>query len=80
ERACAESPCQSPQELDVCAMAAMEAGQTDAAVARARQALALAQAHGDAELAAAIQARLSRYARGEPYRLAPAASGGGQPR
>jgi len=75
ERACAESPCASPQELDVCAMAAMEAGRSDAAIERARQALALAQAHGDAALAVAIQARLTRYGRGEPYRLSATPSG-----
>jgi tetratricopeptide (TPR) repeat protein len=80
DRSCAESPCDSPQELDVCAMAAMEAGRTDAAVLQARRALALAQARGDAALAEAIQARLTRYGHGEPYRLAPTPSGVVPPR
>jgi len=58
----------------------MEAGRTDAAIDRARQALALAQARGDAALAAAIQARLAGYGRGEPARLSATPSGVAPPR
>jgi len=69
EEACRESPCDSPEELDVCAMASMEAGRADDAVAKARRAVELARARGDSALAAKIEARLAGYLRGEPVRL-----------
>ncbi len=69
EEACRESPCDSPEELDVWALASMEAGRADEAIARGRQAVALAHARGDSALAAKLEARLAGYLRGEPVRL-----------
>jgi tetratricopeptide (TPR) repeat protein len=69
DEACRESPCDSAQELDTCAMAAMEAGRVDDAVAKARAALDVARARGDSALAVKIEARLAGYLRGEPARM-----------
>jgi tetratricopeptide (TPR) repeat protein len=69
EAACRESPCDSPEELDVWAMASMEGGRPDDAVAKARRAVELARARGDSALAAKLEARLAGYERGEPARL-----------
>jgi tetratricopeptide (TPR) repeat protein len=69
DEACKESPCDSPEELDVCAMASMQAGRTEEAVTKARRALQLARARGDSARAASIEARLAGYLRGEPARL-----------
>jgi tetratricopeptide (TPR) repeat protein len=68
EEACRESPCDSPESLDVWAMASMEAGRAADAVAKGRQAVALARARGDGALAAKLEARLDGYLRGEPVR------------
>ncbi|MFI5315084.1 MAG: tetratricopeptide repeat protein [Myxococcota bacterium] len=69
DEACRESPCDSPEELDTCAMASMEAGRADDAVAKAARAAALARARGDSALAAKIEGRLQSYLRGEPLRV-----------
>jgi protein O-mannosyl-transferase len=69
QQVCGEAPCDSPEELDVWGMAAMEAGRPEEAVAHANQAIALAQARGDGTLAAKIEARRAGYARGQPVRL-----------
>jgi len=69
EQVCAEWPCDSPEELDVWGMAAMEAGRPELAVERAGRAAALARARGDLQLAAKIEARVAGYQRGQPVRL-----------
>lgn len=69
ELACGPSGCQKPEELDVLAMAYMEAGRSDDAVRTAQRAVELARARGDAQLAAKIEARRVSYARGEPVRV-----------
>lgn len=69
DEACAERPCDSPQELDVCAMASMEAGRAADAVAKGRRALELARASGDSALIARLEAHLAAYLRGEPVRV-----------
>jgi hypothetical protein len=77
ERACRATGCTEPGELDVLAMAYMEAGRRDDAMRTARQAAELARARSNPELAATIEARYRRYARGEPIRLPPRPSPGG---
>jgi tetratricopeptide (TPR) repeat protein len=69
DAACRESPCDSPEELDVCAMASMEGGRRDDAVAQARRAVERARARGDSELAVKIEQRLAGYLEGRPVRL-----------
>jgi protein O-mannosyl-transferase len=69
EQVCAEAPCDSPEELDIWGMAAMEAGRPELAVERAGRAAGLARARGDLPLAAKIEARAGGYQRGQPVRL-----------
>lgn len=77
ERACGAAGCAKPEELDVLAMAYMEAGRRDDAMRTARQAAELARARHDPRLAARIEARYEGYARGEAVRLPPTPSPGG---
>jgi Flp pilus assembly protein TadD len=69
EEACRDQPCDSPEVLDVRAMALMEAGRQDEAVALARRAVESAQAQGDSALAEKLAARLASYQAGQPLRL-----------
>ncbi|MEX2205525.1 MAG: tetratricopeptide repeat protein [Myxococcota bacterium] len=69
ELACGPGGCQKPEELDVLAMAYMEAGRSDDAVRTATRAVELARERGDAKLAAKIEGRRVSYARGEPVRV-----------
>lgn len=69
ELACGPGGCQKPEELDVLAMAYMEAGRRDDAVRTAQRAVELARERGDAALAAKIEGRRVSYARGEPVRV-----------
>jgi protein O-mannosyl-transferase len=80
ERACEAAPCTSAGELDVYAMAAMEAKRADLALERAQRAVAAAAAAGNAAQAAEIQTRLDGYARGVPYRLPVSAPDAAPPR
>jgi Flp pilus assembly protein TadD len=77
ERACGAEGCTAPRELDVLAMAYMEAGRREDAMRTALQAIELARAAGDPSLAEKIRARYDGYARGEPVRLPPRPSPGG---
>ncbi|HTO07503.1 MAG TPA: tetratricopeptide repeat protein [Myxococcota bacterium] len=69
EEVCRATPCDSPEVLDIRAMALMEAGRQDEAVATARQAAAAARARGDAQLALKLGARIVSYQSGQPLRL-----------
>ena len=69
EHACAVAPCEGAEELDVCAMAAMEAGRPAEAIEKGTRALAAAQARGDDALARKIASRLTAYRAGRPIRL-----------
>ncbi len=69
ELACGTDGCQKPEELDVLAMAYMEAGRSADAVRTAARAVELARERGDASLAAKIEARRASYTRGEPVRV-----------
>jgi protein O-mannosyl-transferase len=75
ERACAARPCELAEELDVCAMAAMEAGRQAEAIEKATRAVDLARERGDAALARRIAGRLAAYQRGQPTRLNATPSG-----
>ena len=75
ERACAAIPCQTAEELDVCAMAAMEAGRQAEAIDKAGRAVDVARARGDEALARKIAGRLAAYRLGQPARLRATPSG-----
>ena len=75
ERACSAEPCESAQELDVCAMAAMEAGRQVEAIDKASRAVDAARAAGDQALAGKIAGRLAAYRLGQPTRLRTTPSG-----
>jgi tetratricopeptide (TPR) repeat protein len=82
-RACALSGNQEPLPLDALAAAYAESGKFLDAIAKAREAEALALARGDRDLAAAIRNRLALYESRRPYRQArpappPAAVGFGR--
>ncbi len=67
ERAQEISGKQDPALLDALAAAYAEDGQFDKAVSAAEQALALAEAEGNPEMAASVSSRLSLYRTGAPY-------------
>jgi tetratricopeptide (TPR) repeat protein len=67
--ACGESGCEKPEELDVVAMAYMEAGRRDDAVRTAERAVELARERGDVPLAAKLEGRLASYRSGVPVRV-----------
>src|SRR5262249_44369504 len=54
EHACAVAPCEGAEELDVCAMAAMEAGRQAEAIEKASRAVEAAHTRGDDALARKI--------------------------
>lgn len=58
-----------PKPLDMLAAAYAEAGRFEDATATAQEALKLAEARGETDLAAAIGSRLQSYAQRQPYRL-----------
>lgn len=62
-----EEKSDSPDLLDTLAAAYAEAGRFDEALTSARRALVLANAAERAELAAALESRIARYASGAPY-------------
>ncbi len=72
ELACGAGGCPTPEELDVLAMAYMEAGRRAEAIQTAQLGIDLARARGDAPLAAKLEGRRDAYARGEPARVRPA--------
>jgi len=69
ELACGAEGCRKPEEIDVLAMAYMEAGRQDDAVRTAARAAELARERGDEVLAAKIEGRRASYLRGEPVRV-----------
>ncbi|MHC4079916.1 MAG: tetratricopeptide repeat protein [Planctomycetota bacterium] len=69
ERAAALTARGDSRTLDALAAAYAEVGRFDDAAATAREALALAEAAGDAGLAGGIRARLALYRRHTPYRV-----------
>jgi tetratricopeptide (TPR) repeat protein len=69
ERAVALSGRRVPEYLDTLAAAYAEAGRWQEAVATADEAVAVAQAAGQSELAAQIAARRERYRAGQPWRV-----------
>ena len=69
DEACRGVSCDSPEELDIRAMALMEAGRRDEAVATAQRAASQARIRGDSAYAAKLEARAAGYERGEPSRL-----------
>jgi tetratricopeptide (TPR) repeat protein len=68
ERLCAVSGCQEADGLDVLAAACAEAGRFNDAVRVAQEAVELASAAGQQELAGQIQERLKLYQGGRPFR------------
>jgi protein O-mannosyl-transferase len=69
EAACAQQDCDSPEVLDIRAMALMEAGRQPEAVALAQRAVEAAEARSDPGLAARLAGRLASYQSGQPLRL-----------
>jgi tetratricopeptide (TPR) repeat protein len=70
DEACREGAlCDSPEVLDIRAMALMEAGRQDEAVALGQRAVEAAQARGDSAFAARLAGRLASYQSGQPLRL-----------
>jgi protein O-mannosyl-transferase len=65
----------NPRALDTLAAAYAEAGHLDQATATAQEALALASAAGEVELAEVIQTHLQRYSSGQPWREATGVAG-----
>jgi hypothetical protein len=68
ERAVTLTRRQDPDSLDSLAAALAELGEFDKAVITAREALQVAGARGNANLARDVEHRLALYARGERYR------------
>ena len=68
ERACELTERKVPGCLDTLAAAYAEAGRFDDAVGTAKEAIQLAKANRQQEVAAEIQARLAFYQQGQPYR------------
>ena len=76
ERACAARPCESAEELDVCAMAYMEAGRQAEAIEKADPRCGRSRAPAATlALARKIAGRLAAYQRGQPTRLRTTPSG-----
>lgn len=68
ERACELTGYRQPVVLDTLAAAYAAAGRFSEAITTAQQAMTLARAQGEEELAAAIRDRLTLYEAGRPYR------------
>jgi protein O-mannosyl-transferase len=67
--ACRAQPCDTPEILDIRAMALMEAGHQEEAIATVQHAIAAADAQGDSALAATLANRMVGYQSGHPARL-----------
>jgi tetratricopeptide (TPR) repeat protein len=71
EQICQATQRRNPLYIDTLAMAYADAGRFAEAVAAAREAVALANSYGMADLAAEIQSRQRLYEAGKPYRTLP---------